>query len=83
MSTEQLERMSQDTIEDIPIDRLIDIRDVKVDSGLSDTLRMHQYLEQIQNPYNFLCNGTPIHLSFVNQKQELSKVLVDYFRTLK
>ena len=42
MSTEQLERMSQDTIEDIPIDRLIDIRDVKVDSGLSDTLRMHQ-----------------------------------------
>ena len=80
MSTEQLERMSQDTIEDIPIDRLIDIRDVKVDSG---TLRMHQYLEQIQNPYNFLCNGTPIHLSFVNEKQELSKVLVDYFRTLK
>lgn len=83
MSTEQLERMSQDFIENIPIDRLVDIRDVKVDSGLSDTLRMLQYLEQIQNPYNFLCNGTPIHLSFVNEKQELSKVLVDYFRTLK
>ena len=72
MSTEQLERMSQDSIENIPID-----------SGLSDTLRMLQYLEQIQNPYNFLCNGTPIHLSFVNENQELSKVLVDYFRTLK
>ncbi len=83
MSTEQLERMSQDSIENIPIDRLVDIRDVKVDSGLSDTLRMLQYLEQIQNPYNFLCNGTPIHLSFVNENQELSKVLVDYFRTLK
>ena len=75
--------MSQDSIENIPIDRLVDIRDVKVDSGLSDTLRMLQYLEQIQNPYNFLCNGTPIHLSFVNENQELSKVLVDYFRTLK
>lgn len=83
MSVEQLESMSQDSIEDIPRDSLIDIRGVKIDASLPSTLRMIQYLEQIQNPYNFLCDGTPVHISFVNEGQELSKILADYFHTLK
>ena len=83
MSVERLGSKSQDSIEDIPRDRLVDIRGVKIDTSLPGTLRMLQYLEQIQNPYNFLCDGTPVHISFVNEEQELSKILVDYFRTLK
>ncbi len=83
LSVERLESMSQGSIEDISKDGLVDICGVKIDTSLPGTLRMLQYLEQIQNPYNFLCDGIPVHISFVNEEQELSKTLVDYFRTLK
>ena len=72
-----------DSIEDIPGDSLVDIRSVTIDSGLPGTLRMLQYIEQIQTPYNFLCDGTPVHISFVNEEKELSEVLTRYFCTLK
>ena len=72
-----------DSIEDIPGDSLVDIRSVTIDSGLPGTLRMLQYIEQIQNPYNFLCDGTPVHISFENEEKELSEVLTRYFCTLK
>ena len=72
-----------DSIEDIPGDSLGDIRSVTIDSGLPGTLGMLQYIEQIQNPYNFLCDGTPVHISFVNEEKELSEVLTRYFCTLK
>ncbi len=72
-----------DSIENIPGDGLVDIRGVTIDSSLPGTLRMLQYIEQIQNPYNFLCDGTPVHISFVNEEKELSEVLTRYFCTLK
>lgn len=72
-----------DSIEDIPGDSQVDICSVTIDSGLPGTLRMLQYIEQIQNPYNFLCDGTPVHISFVNEEKELSEVLTRYFCTLK
>ncbi len=72
-----------DSIENIPGDGLVDIRGVTIDSSLPGTLRMLQYIEQIQNPYNFLCDGTPVHISFVNEEKELSEVLTGYFCTLK
>ena len=83
LSAEWFKHMCQDSIEDIPRDSLINIRGVKIDSGLPSTLRMIQYIEQIQNPYNFLCDGTPVHISFVDEERELSKVLTGYFRALK
>lgn len=83
LSAEWLERMCQDSIENIPKDSLVDICGVKIDPGLPGTLRMLQYIEQIQNPYNFLCDGTPIHISFVNAEKELSEILAEHFQTLK
>ncbi len=83
MPVEQLESMSHDSIEKIPRSSLVDICDIKIDTSLSGELRMLKYLEQIKNPYNFLCDGTPVHISFINEERELSKVLIDYFRTLK
>lgn len=83
MSIDCLEQMSLYSIEDIPKDSLAELCDVKLDASLSGTLRMRQYLEQIENPYCFLCHGIPVHISFVNEDQELSKALVRYFCTLK
>lgn len=82
MSIERFKSMSQYSIEEIPRSSLLDIRDVKIDDSLPGTFRMIQYLEQIPNPYCFLCDGTPVHISFVNEEQELSKALVNYFRNL-
>ena len=56
MSAERLERISQDSIEDLLIDSLAD---------------------------GFFCDGIPVHISFVNEERELSKVLIEYFCSLK
>lgn len=83
MTPEQLERMSQCPIEDIPKSSLVNIRDVKIDTSLPDHERMHQYMEQIQNPYCFLCGDTPVRIVFGNEERGLAEALVEYFRTLK
>ena len=56
LSAERLERISQDSIEDLLIDSLAD---------------------------GFFCDGIPVHISFVNEERELSKVLIEYFCSLK
>lgn len=83
MSIEQLESMSQCSIEEIPKSSLADVSNIKVDTNLPVPLRMVQFFEQVQNPYCFLCGEIPIHISFVNEGRELSEALVEYFCTLK
>lgn len=83
MFKEQSECMSPDLSKAVPEGGLADIRDIKIDTGLPGDARMARYLEQIGNPYRFLCDGTPVRISFADGAQELSKALVDYFRAVK
>lgn len=71
------------SIEDIPKSSLKDIRDVDIDASLPGDLRALRYLRQIQNPYCFLCDGTPVEISFVNEAQDLAKALAGYFSAMK
>lgn len=80
---EQSECMSPDLSKAVPEGGLTDIRDIKIDTGLPWEARMVRYLDQIGNPYRFLCDGTSVRISFDDGGQELSRALVDYFRTLK
>jgi hypothetical protein len=45
--------------------------------------KMQSYLEQIVNPYCFLCGDTPVKICFVTESKTLKQSLCDYFLSLK
>ena len=83
MDAQQFKDKTTYSIENVSKSDLVDIQTVKIDSALTDSERMFRYLEQIRNPYCFLCGDTPVGISFADEQQELSTVLIHYFVTLK
>ncbi len=83
MDAQQFKDKTTYSIENVSKSDLVDIQTVKIDSALTDSERMFRYLEQIRNPYCFLCGDTPVGISFADEQQELSTVLIHYFCTLK
>ena len=48
-----------------------------------DFMIPQSYLEQIVNPYCFLCGDTPVRIRFVAEDRTLKQSLCDYFLSLK
>lgn len=78
-----LDTLRQTDIETIDKSELVNIQDVKIDTDLPAPARMLRYLEQIKNPYCFLCGEIPVKISFSSDGDELSELLKRYFITLK
>ena len=55
-------------------DELVDIADVKINTGLPVEERIKDYIRQIKNPYCYLCNGVVVRISFAG-KTKLSDCL--------
>ena len=69
----------------IEIDRtkLVDIQSVKIDPSLSAVQRAEQYLEQIKNPYCFLCGESVVRVRFNAGGGDLQTRLKNYFVSCK
>jgi len=57
---------------------LIEITDVNIDTKLDYDTRIKNYLEQIKNPYCFLCNDVIVTISFSEKGEEHSELLKKY-----
>ena len=55
-------------IADYSKDSLVDLRDVKIDSGKSVPEKMNEYFEQIKNPYLFKVGDMRVKLSFGGER---------------
>ena len=55
-------------IADYSKDSLVDLRDVKIDSGKSVPEKMNEYFEQIKNPYLFKVGDMRVKLSFSGER---------------
>ena len=55
-------------IADYSKDNLVDLRDVKIDSGKSVPEKMNDYFEQIKNPYLFKVGDMRVKLSFSGER---------------
>lgn len=62
---------------------LVDINGVNIDPELPYSEKMLRYLEQMKDPYCFLCGDTPVKISFASDGEELKDVLKKYFMALK
>ena len=55
-------------IADYSKDILVDLRDVKIDSGKSVPEKMNDYFEQIKNPYLFKVGDMRVKVSFGGER---------------
>ena len=63
--------------------RLVDIQSIKINPGLTAVQRAEQYLEQIKNPYCFLCGDSVVRVRFDPEGAELKSRLKNYFVSCK
>lgn len=83
IDSQQLSRLSQVEIDALEKKDLVDIRDVHIDRNLPAPMRMLKYLDEIENPYCFLCGDVPVKLRFSSDGDELNTLLKSHFITLK
>ena len=79
----QLQQMRSVDITQVDRSALVDIRNIHIDSSLPAAKKMQSYLEQIVDPYCFLCGDTPVKIRFVAEGKTLKRSLCDYFISLK
>ena len=79
----KLEEMSRMEYGAANKDELVDIETVHIDPDLPPAERLLNYLEQIKNPYCFLCGDTPVKIRFVSEEKSLKQSLYNYFVNLK
>lgn len=79
MTLNELMQLKNTNIEKIDRCTLVDITGVKIDVSKPAAERMINYLDQIKNPYCFLCDGTPVKICFGSQDIDLGKKLKDYY----
>ena len=55
-----------------PIDQLVDIRDVRIDSSLPTEERIKSFVEQIKDPYQFKVESTVVRVTFANTQNTIT-----------
>jgi len=79
----QLDEMSRMEIDRIDRNILVDVKTVDIDTSLPIENRMLRYLEQIKNPYCFLCGGTVVKVRFSDTGKTLDEAVKDHYFGLK
>ena len=74
ITREELKAMSEMDVRSIDREKLVDIKTVNIKTELPDKERMSDFIEQIGNPYCYLCNGMVIKTRFAG-KQSLEDCL--------
>ena len=61
---------------------LVDIRDVKLDSGLEQPERIHSFLRQIKNPYCFKVGNVVVNVAYTEGGATLNDCFADMLSIL-
>ena len=79
---EQLQAMR--LIDPLTVDRstLVDINDVKIDTSLPKLERMESFVQQIKNPYCYMCGKLVVKVNYSENEKTLEERLISHFRAL-
>lgn len=61
---------------------LVDLRDVKLDSSMSQTERIQSYLKQIKNPYCFRVGDVVVNVAYTKGGATLNDCFADMLSIL-
>lgn len=79
----ELAQLSDIDIEKVDRCTLVNVEEIHIDTSMPATQRMLNYLEEVKNPYCFLCGETPVKVCFAPDSADLGKKLKTYFLGLK
>lgn len=82
MDVEVLKELSGVDIRTVQKEKLVDIKEVKIDTKKCQKERIIDYLRQIKNPYCFKCNGIIVKTNFSDKEITLEDRLSEYFMSL-
>jgi len=83
ITNKQLEDMGKQNIETLNQNELADISAIHIRQDLPHDKKILDFLEQIKNPYCFLCRDVPVRICFTDNGPELGGVLQNYFIRIK
>lgn len=83
LSSNDLVELSKINLETIRPEMLKELTEIYIDSDMSIEYRIETFFEEINNPYCFLVNGTPVQISFNNHNKTLDECLRDYLNLKK
>ncbi len=63
-------------------EKLVDLRDVKLDSSMSQTERIQSYLKQIKNPYCFRVGDVVVNVAYTKGGATLNDCFADMLSIL-
>ena len=79
----QLEDMSEQSIETINRNDLAELSVIHIRHDLPHIEKVLAFLEEIKNPYCFLCGDIPVRVCFSDNGLKLGGLLQDYFIRIK
>lgn len=83
LTVDELTHLSKVDIETVERNELAHMEEVGIDVSLPAAKRMLAYLDQVKNPYCFLCDQTPVKICFTKGGGDLSEKVKTYFMGLK
>lgn len=83
LTLNELAQLSKMDIEKADRSELVSVEEVNIDPSMPVMQRMLAYINQVKNPYCFLCGNTPVKVCFSRGDAELSKKIRNYFLGLK
>lgn len=82
MRNEDLRELENVDIRTIEKDTLVEIKKVKIDPELERRERISSFVEQIKNPYCFICDGVIVKIGYTETEDTLEEKLNEYFLSL-
>lgn len=79
----KLEEMSRMEYGETDRAELVNIETIHIDPDLPPAERLLNYLEQIKNPYCFLCGKTAVRICFAADGDNLQNILKNHFISIK
>ncbi len=83
ITNSELTVMSQQNIEAINRNELVELSAIHIRQDLPHEEKILDFLEQIKNPYCFLCGGVPVKVCFTDNGPKLGEILENYFIRIK
>lgn len=82
MRNEDLRELKNVDIRTIEKDALVEIKKVKIDPELERRERISSFVQQIKNPYCFICDGGIVKIGYTETEDTLEEKLNEYFLSL-
>lgn len=83
ITSSELEDMSQQNIETINRKEMAELSAIHIRRDLPYEEKILDFLEQIKNPYCFLCGDIPVKVCFTDNGPKLGQTLENYFVRIK